>query len=587
MNYTWSLDILYTGFDDSNFKKDLQLLDTVIDDLQTCVLHLDHHQDANSLCTYLKAMEVYVLLVSKLASFAQLRQSVDTMDKEAAMYINQIGQKTSDFARYEAIANRFISDIRDLDYLLDEQEELQNYAYLLKKIQENQRFALSETQEEIFTKMNLSGGNAWQDLWQYLTSVTPIEMDDEKFTLSQIRNMAYSLESSKRKKAYEAELAGYANIKDAISFSLNSIKAQVNTESELRGFEDPLHMTLHKSHMRPETLTALWNTIGKYLPKFHEYFKRKASLLGYENGLPFYELFAPIGESHTHYEIEDAKNYLVKHFRIFADDLAEMVETAFNDRWIDFLPRKGKVGGAFCANLSFVKQSRILTNYDYGIGDIVTLAHELGHAYHGMMIQDHLPLNTSYSMPVAETASTFNENLIMNAAIDEAIGEEKIALIENQLQDLAQIICDIYSRFLFEDKVFKTRKDHFLFADELEQIMIDAQKEAYGDGLDSNYLHPYMWICKPHYYSPSTSYYNFPYAFGGLFARGLIVKYQEDKEKFVPKYRNFLKATTIADVELAAHMLGADLTQEDFWIASLETCVTRIDEFLELTKKEA
>lgn len=263
-----------------------------------------------------------------------------------------------------------------------------------------------------------------------------------------------------------------------------------------------------------------------------------------------------------------------------------MMEEAFDNNWIDFYPHKGKVGGAFCCNMPFAKQSRVLTNFDGGLGDVVTLAHELGHAYHGLNIESHRPLNWEYSMPVAETASTFNENIIMNAVIDETEDKEvKLGLIENQLQDLCQIICDIYSRYLFEKAVFDRRSDEFLFTDQLNEIMLDAQKQAYGDGLDPNCLHPYMWVCKSHYYSSDLSYYNWPYAFGGLFARGLVVKYQEmGKEKFVPKYKEMLHTTTVASVEDTAKVLGIDLTDEAFWISALETAKSRIEEFIELSK---
>ncbi len=176
--------------------------------------------------------------------------------------------------------------------------------------------------------------------------------------------------------------------------------------------------------------------------------------------------------------------------------MADMMTEAFDHSWIDFFPRPGKVGGAFCDNLTDQKQSRVLTNFDGTLNSIGTLAHELGHAYHGLHIQDHKPLNTSYTMPVAETASTFNENVIMSAAIDQAEGEEKLALIESQLQDFTQTICDIYSRFVFENTVFNKTKDEFLFPDQLKAIMTDAQIKAYGEGLDPEYRHPFMWTCK-------------------------------------------------------------------------------------------
>ncbi|MBR5859020.1 MAG: peptidase M3, partial [Clostridia bacterium] len=257
----------------------------------------------------------------------------------------------------------------------------------------------------------------------------------------------------------------------------------------------------------------------------------------------------------------------------------------FKEEWIDFFPRAGKVGGAFCSNLPFVAQSRILTNFSGSFGSVVTLAHELGHAYHGQLIESHRPLNTGYTMPVAETASNFNELIIVNDAIAKSEGEEKIQLIESQIQDSTQIIVDIYSRFLFEDEVIRRRKNTFLYADELEKIMLNAQKEAYGDGLDPDYLHPYMWCCKSHYYSAGLSYYNFPYAFGGLFSRGLYAKYLEEGEAFLPKYRALLRATTVDTVENVAAIAGIDLTRPEFWRESLKTITDQIDMFIEETSK--
>lgn len=325
------------------------------------------------------------------------------------------------------------------------------------------------------------------------------------------------------------------------------------------------------------------SAMKEYMPVFHKYLRHKAKLMGHSIGLPWYDMFAPIGESNTRFTVEEAKDYLLKHFRGFSDDLADMVEEAFDAEWIDFYPRKGKVGGAFCENLPFVKQSRILSNFTGALNDVVTLAHELGHAYHGMNIQEHLPLNTEYSMPVAETASTFNEALIMEAAIKETSGKEKMALIESQLQDVTQIICDIYSRFLFESAVFEKSKTGFLFADELKEMMLAAQKEAYGDGLDQEYLHPYMWVLKGHYYSENLSFYNFPYAFGGLFARGLYEKYKLEGEEFLPKYNALLNATTVMSVEDAAKEAEINLEDPQFWRTSLHTIEELVEEFIRLS----
>lgn len=580
----WSLDVLYKGYDDEAFRNDFKKMDTLIQRCTQAADQLSHTDETAALHSMLSLLEEFHTLADRVGHFISLKQSTNTSDGRTVSLMNQFSQKFSGITKANARFNRYVAEIEDLDACIEQDALLKEYSYLLHTIKEDSKYLLSDDVEDVLSKMNISGGEAWANLQEYLTSIVEVDYKKEATTLSQIRNMAYDSDPQVRKSAYEAELKAYDKIRDAVAFSLNSIKAQVLTECDLRGFASPLAMTLHNAHMKQETLDALLHTMQSYMPKFHAYLKRKAELLGYKNGLPWYELFAPLGEETKTYRIEEAKEYLLKHFRPFAEDMADMMERAFDESWIDFFPRKGKVGGAFCANLSGVKQSRVLTNYDGALGDIVTLAHELGHAYHGMMIENHRPLNTDYSMPVAETASTFNENIIMNAAIEEAKGQEKITLIENQLQDLTQVICDIYSRFLFEKTVFEKRKDSFMFADELEAIMIETQKQAYGDGLDPDYLHPYMWICKSHYYSSGLSFYNFPYAFGALFARGLIVKYQQEKDAFVPKYRELLKATTISSVEDVAAMADIDLCDEAFWTSCLDTCAQRIDEFLELTK---
>ena len=226
-----------------------------------------------------------------------------------------------------------------------------------------------------------------------------------------------------------------------------------------------------------------------------------------------------------------------------------------------------------------------MMNFDGSLSSVLTLAHELGHAYHGLHVENHLPLNWDYPMPVAETASIFNENLIMSAALNEASDKDKITLMESQISDCAQITVDIYSRFLFEKEVFERKLDHFMMSEELEEIMRNAQKDTYGDGLDSETYHPFMWTCKPHYYSAGFSYYNYPYAFGGLFSRGLYAIYRENPNGFVEKYQELLEATTINTCEDVAKVMNIDLTKKDFWLKSLESIKEEIDEFIELTSK--
>jgi pepF/M3 family oligoendopeptidase len=584
MNTEWSLDILYKGYQDEAFQTDLKKINEVIQTTKAYTAKLEEYDEETAIPALITYLEEYYVLIAKLSSYVLLRQSTNTTDSETTAILGKIEELESTLSKENAIIKKYFAKAEKLDQLLETNEKLKGYRYFFEENKKDASYALSDEVEEVVAKLNLSAGSGWSMMQQYLTSTLEVDYNGEKTTLSSIRNLAYSNDPDVRKRAYEAELDSYNKIKEAVAFSLNNLKSQVNTIVELRGHKSALSMTLIQSKMKQETLDAMFTAINEYLPRFHAYLRRKAELLGHKNGLPWYDLFAPMGEASRTFTTEEAKAYLVKHFRGFADDLADMIEEAFDKEWIDFYPHAGKVGGAFCDNLPYVKESRILTNFDGTLSDVVTLAHELGHAYHGLNIQEHRPLNWDYSMPVAETASTFNETVIMNAAINESEGQEKLALLESQLQDVTQIICDIYSRFLFESAVFEKRKDSFLFSADLEQIMLDTQKQAYGDGLDHSLLHPFMWVCKSHYYRDSLNFYNFPYAFGGLFARGLYAQYQKEGAAFVPKYRALLKATTVCSVEDVALMAKIDLTTPAFWRQSLKTVSDSIDLFLELTK---
>lgn len=580
MNSEWSLEVLYKGFDDPKFAQDLKALYEKLAAYKDAVAKLCGMEPKEGLECILKLKEDYMLTAKRLLSFSSLTKSANTADGQAANYLEQLDMALSDVSRENAMLKKYIADIDKLDEVIDSSEFLKEYRFMLHETKQAAAHSLGDDVEDVLAKMDISGGSAWSNLQKYLTSSVEAEYQGNRITLSDVRNLAFSPDKEVRKAAYEAELKAYEKIKDPVAFAFNSIKAQVNTESDLRGYASPLEMTLEDSRMKRETLDAMFQAMEEYLPKFHEYLKVKAQRLGYENGLPWYEMRTPMGESRRQFTTEEAKDYLIAHFRPFAEDLADMVERAFDEAWIDFYPRKGKVGGAFCSNMPYLGQSRVLTNFSGSMGSVVTLAHELGHAYHGQQLQDHRPLNTSYTMPVAETASTFNENVILQAAIAESDGEERLALLESQLQGTTQIICDIYSRYLFETAVFDKRRNSFMFAGELCDMMLEAQKKAYGDGLAHDALHPYMWVCKGHYYSTGRSFYNFPYAFGGLFAGGLYAKYLEEGQDFVPKYREMLTATTVSTVEDVAAMAGIDITKPDFWRKSLKLVVDQIDLFV-------
>lgn len=591
MKMRWSLDELYSSLEAEEYLSDFNKLDEILNE------HMDwSNENLSSLDkpkekieTYLEKLTNFTSLFSKLASYPSLIIAVDAKNERALKYLDQLHSKRIKATRPNIQFNNFIAKVDNLDQIIEESELLKEHEFFLREIKHNTKYLLGEKEEIIISKMKNTGSRAWSKLQNMITStlLVDIEIDGEikKLPLPVVRNIAHSKDAALRKKAYEAELEAYRKIEESSAAALNGIKGEVLTTSELRGYASPLEETLINSRMDEETLNAMLDAIREYLPVFRKYYRKKAELLGHKNGLPFYDLFAPVGNMDRTYSYEEARDYIVKNFRSFSDKLADFAENAFNNRWIDAEPREGKRGGAFCSNIHPIKESRILANFNGSFSNLVTLAHELGHAYHGHCLKDESILNSRYPMPIAETASIFCETIVMNAALEEAKDYEELSLLESSIQDAGQVIVDIYSRFLFESEVFEKRKKHSLSVKELKELMIEAQKKAYGNGLDQEYLHPYMWVNKSHYYYADRNFYNFPYAFGLLFSKGLYAKYLQDKEGFVKEYDNFLSATgknTIADV---AKIMGIDVRSKDFYRTSLELIKKDIDRFIYLADR--
>ena len=581
---TWDLSRIYKGFDDPAYIADFETMKQKVGEYAAFTAKLEETDPLEGLRTGIRLEEELSELIGKLAGYANLRSSTNTRDPEPGSQMGRIMGVNSNLAGPEAAFKAWATKLPNLMELVNGDEDLRDYAFMFSNMADSSRFMLPGMGEQIAAKLRMSGGSAWGKLQGYLTSTVPVSYRGTTTNLSAIRNLAYDADPQVRKDAYEAEIACYDAIKDPVAHALNAIKLETISDCQLRGYESPLARTLKHSDMKQETLDAMLGAMDEYLPKFWQYLKTKGKALGHENGLPWYDLFAPMGNATTSFTAEDARNYLIAQFSTFDKELTDMVTRAFDEDWIDFYPKDGKRGGAFCAGVESINESRILTNFDGMFTDVVTLAHELGHAFHNLCIQDHRPLNKDYSMPVAETASTFNECVVMNAAIKSAKDkDEKLALIESQLQDATQIICDIYSRFRFEAMVFANREEKFMNADTLCGYMLEAQKQSYGDGLDHSCLHPYMWICKSHYYGPT--FYNFPYAFGGLFARGLYAQYEKEGAAFVPKYKKLLHTTPVATAEDTAKVAGIDLTDKDFWRSALQTIADNIDAFCALVEE--
>lgn len=316
----WSLDVLYKGLDDPAYANDMETLQKTLTEMNDFVDSMSHENEKETLVHIIELQERLLLSAYKLSEYLSLRQSTNTKDADIASELEKVMQLQSRGSKAMAAMNRFVAETKELDACIEADDLLKEYSFYLHELKGNGAYLLSNEVEEVLTKMDISGGNAWGNLQSYLTSTLEVDYNNEKTNLSHIRNLAYDSDAQVRKSAYEAELASYQKIRDAIAFSLNNIKAQVITECDLRGYESPLDMTLKQSRMQKATLDAMLCAMKEYMPIFHKYLRRKAELLGHKNGLPWYDLFAPLpfGTSNKKFSVEDAKQYLISHFRPFA-----------------------------------------------------------------------------------------------------------------------------------------------------------------------------------------------------------------------------------------------------------------------------
>jgi pepF/M3 family oligoendopeptidase len=462
----------------------------------------------------------------------------------------------------------------------------QEHAFYLKELAEQSRFLMSEQEESLAAEFSLSSANAWQKLQRTVSSQLTVTFArdgrEDKLPITALQNLLRDPDPDVRRRAFEVELAAWESAREPLAACLNGVKGHVITLNKRRGRADALHSALDQARLDRATLDTMLGVMQNSFPVFRQYLKAKASRLG-RDALPWWDLFAPVGRTDRRFAFGEARDFIVQQFATFSPRLASFAQRAFADQWIDAEPRDGKAGGAFCMGVPAVDESRILCNFDGSLDQVFTLAHELGHGYHNECQIGRTMLQRITPMTLAETASIFCETIVTDALLASAsTDDEELAILETFLMTATQVVVDITSRFMFEKQVFERREEAELSAEEFCEMMLDVQKVTYGDGLDQRFLHPYMWAWKPHYYRPTLSFYNFPYAFGMLFGIGLYAVYQERGAAFLAEYDALLASTGEATPADLAARFDIDIRQPAFWRSSLSLVEARVTRYLEL-----
>jgi pepF/M3 family oligoendopeptidase len=515
--------------------------------------------------------------------------STDSRDKVAMKTLSEFEQISLPMSQLMTRFTAWLGKLGPkLDQIIKNNKIAAAHEFMLREAAEQSKYLMSEPEEALAAEMSLSGGNAFGKLQGTVTSQLSVDFEldgkTQKLPMPALINLRSHPDEATRRRAYEAENQAWETVKETLAACLNGVKGEANTLNKKRGRKDAIHASLDAARMDRKTLDAMLTAMRDSFPMFRHYFKAKAKKIGKEQ-LAWWDVFAPVGKTDKVYSFDEARDFILENFGKFSPDLAALAERAFDNHWIDAEQREGKRGGAFCMEVQNVKESRVLSNFDGSFDQVSTLAHELGHAFHNQCAfeANKTVLQQLTPMTLAETASTMCETIVTEAVLASTKdSQEELAVLEAQIQGAAQVVVDIYSRYLFEKEVFERRVQSELSADDFNDIMERAQKETYGDGLDERYLQKFMWTWKPHYYSPDLSFYNYPYAFGLLFATGLYAIYQQRGAAFVEDYKNLLASTGEETAAKLAKRFGIDITKRKFWDDSLAIIGKRIDRYVEL-----
>lgn len=544
----WNLDNIYPSCEGKEFISDCEKVMTLSKELETAA-----SDPKSEILDLLKLSDVIAATLINVSAYASALLSTDTSNSS---YIRAVGKTDDAYSAYSAAMSA-------VTYYLSKRvdefsaPELKDYELTLDEIKVMSKHQMSLEEEKLASEFLKVSSSSWDRLQSSITS----SIQDGDKTLIELRSMATDPDRTVRKSAFERELKILKEHEVALAAALNGVKGTVLLLEKRRGWDNPLDRSIFTSRITAKTLDALISALEDSRPMFQDYMRTKAKLLGIEK-MDFYDLFAPVGKSAKKYSYEEAKKLVFDSYNAFSPEAGAFIQNAFDNNWIDVGPRKGKVGGAYDTAFPLAKESRILTNFDYSYDSVSTLAHELGHAFHDSRVKD-LPISQAeYPMTLAETASIFGENLLFQHVLEVTDKDDQLPIIEAYVQSACQVCIDILSRFYFERSMFDARKDGELSPAEMCKLMLDAEEKAYGDGLGVK--HPYMWAVKGHYYSEGFSFYNYPYAFGQLFALGLFAS-KDDVPSFPEHYNRILRLTGSKMATDVAREAGIDIEDKAFW----------------------
>ncbi|MEH7074130.1 M3 family oligoendopeptidase [Neobacillus drentensis] len=589
----WDLDVIFNGGSESKeFTDHLNLTSELIEAFQTNVNNwtpLNSIEDSKQLIKLLEDFEQAAKKLRQAGAFVGCLQAQNTEDKKATILEARV---TSLSAAFQTALSKFDSSLTAISdevwTKLLAGKHLNELSYILTERRERAKDKLSKEEEALISALGVDGYHSWGQLYDLIVGKIKISFNEngeaKQLSVGQAFNKFSSPDRNVRAEIFENWEKAWGEQADILAKTLNHLSGFRLNVYQKRGWEDVLKEPLSINRMERGTLDTMWAVISENKQMLLKYLERKASLLGLEK-LSWYDLDAPYGKTASKVPYQEGAKFIEQNFAIFGEKMASFARKAFEAQWIEGEDRPGKAPGGFCTFFPESNQSRIFMTYSGTPSNVSTLAHELGHGFHTFAMKGVHHLNRNYAMNVAETASTFAEMIVADAAVKNAKNEEeKLVLLDDKIQRTVALLMNIHARFLFETRFYDERKQGPVAVERLNELMLEAQKEAYNDALEE--YHPLFWASKLHFFITGVPFYNFPYTFGFLFSLGIYAQALDEGKGYEEKYIRLLRDTASMSVEdLAKKHLQVDLTKPDFWEKAVRICLDDIEEFLELTDK--
>ncbi|WP_437828762.1 M3 family oligoendopeptidase [Niallia taxi] len=588
----WDLEVFFPGGSSSpEFTKHLEETGVKIEEFTKTVKEYapsDGITDRKTVRNLIDMFEGTVQKIRQAGAFVSCLQAQNMHDKDADALRGKVTELSASFQNGLTIFDGKLSQYENDQWkLLLEDEKLHELSFVLTERRTNAVQRLSEKEEMLINKLSVDGYHGWGQMYDTVVGSMQIPFEENGhvsyLSVGQAANKFSHPNREVRQKVF-AEWEKAWNEKGALlSKTLNHLAGFRLNTYEMRNWDNVLKEPLEYNRMDEKTLTAMWRVISNNKKPLVEFLNRKAKLLGLKK-LSWFDVDAPIGKTETKMTYQEGAEFILDHFAKFGEEMTSFAKTAFENNWIEAEDRQGKRPGGFHTYFPESAQSRIFMTYSGTPSNVSTLAHELGHGFHTYAMKDMHTLNRNYAMNVAETASTLAEMIVSDAAVKNASSEEeKLVLLEDKIQRSVALLMNIHARFIFETSFYEERRKGLVSKERLNELMVTAQKEAFGDALEE--YHPSFWGSKLHFYITGVPFYNFPYTFGYLFSLGIYAKAIQEGKGYEEKYIALLKDTASMTVEeLAKKHLDVDLTDDAFWESAIKVCIEDVEEFLALTK---